>query len=60
VDKTRVRKIRLKDEECVFLYWINQSVEDRLSALEAIRAEYKWKYGDQQGFQSVYRIIKQQ
>ncbi len=61
MDKTLVRKIRIEDEKSNFLYWVKQSVEARLSALETIRAEYnQWKYDDQQGFQSVYRIIKQQ
>ena len=43
-----------------FNYWQNQSVEKRLLTLEEIRQEYNgWFYDNKQGFQRVFRIIKQ-
>lgn len=60
VDKTIVKKIRMTEETSDCSYWLNQSVEARLEALESIRDEYNnWKFHDQQRFQRVYRVIKQ-
>lgn len=60
VDKSSVKKIKLTEEPSDYSYWINQSVEARLDALELLREEFNnWKYNDQQGFQTVYRVIKQ-
>lgn len=59
MDKTIVRKGKLKEQGNDFLYWQSQSYLVRLSTLEQIRNEYNtWKYGTEQGFQRVYRIIK--
>jgi len=59
MDKTVVRKGKIKEQGNDFLFWQSQSYEKRLSAIEAIRMEYNtWKYADQQGFQRVYRIAK--
>ena len=61
IDKSTVKKIKLTDESSDYSYWINQSVEARLEALESIREEFNnWKFNDQQGFQTVYRVIKQE
>lgn len=60
MDKTVIKKIKLKDIKTDFLYWQNQPLESRLEFLEEIRQEYiKWKYGNQQRFQRVYSIVKQ-
>lgn len=60
VDKTVVKKIRMTEETSDCRYWLNQSAEARLEALESIRDEYNnWKFHDQQRFQRVYRVIKQ-
>ncbi len=43
-----------------FQYWQQQSPDNRLRTLEEIRQEYNHgRYDHQQGFQRVYRIIKQ-
>lgn len=40
-------------------YWLSQPPIARLNAVEAIRQEFHlWKYGNEPGFQRVYRIIK--
>jgi len=60
INKTIIKKIKLTNENSDHGYWINQSVESRLDALESIRDEYNnWKYNDQPRFQRVYRVIKQ-
>jgi hypothetical protein len=54
-----VHKFRTGEQPKDFVYWQTRSFEERLRALEEIRREYNaWKYHDQQGFQSVYRIAK--
>ncbi|MCX7735996.1 MAG: hypothetical protein N2319_04725 [Candidatus Kapabacteria bacterium] len=59
MDKTIVKKIKLKDKESDLNYWLSQPPEKRLEALEEIRQEYnKWKYGSEQGFQRVYKVLK--
>jgi len=60
VNRSVVRKIKLTEEGSDYHYWINQSVEARLDALESLREEFNnWKFNDQQRFQTVYRVIKQ-
>jgi len=60
VNRSMVRKLKLKEEKSDYLYWANQPVAARLGALESIREEYNnWKFHDQQRFQRVYRVIKQ-
>lgn len=59
IDRTVV-KVKLGEEKSSFKYWQTQSFEKRLEALEEIRSEYNnWKYGSQQRFQRVYRVVKQ-
>ena len=60
VNRTIANKIKLTDEGNDYHYWINQSIEARIRALETLREEYNsWKFHDQQRFQRVYRVIKQ-
>ena len=60
IDKTVVKKYLIAEQESDYVYWCKQSPQARIAALENIRTEYnKWKYNDKQGFQRVYRIIKQ-
>ena len=62
-----VRITSLSQQGNDFAYWQTQSYEKRIEALEEIRNEYKqWdnsSQGDlkhvQQGFQRVFRIVKQ-
>ncbi|MCP4702639.1 MAG: hypothetical protein GY862_38130 [Gammaproteobacteria bacterium] len=58
---TNVKKLKLEEASGDFLYWQSQPYEKRLEALETIRTEYiNWKYGVQQRFQRIYRVIKPQ
>jgi hypothetical protein len=58
IDKNAVNIVR-KGKESDLKYWLSKSPQERLEALEQIRSEYiKWKYGDDPGFQRVYRIVK--
>jgi len=51
--------IDLKSQESDFKYWQTQSYEKRLEMLEQLRKQYTiWKYGTEQGFQRVYRVIE--
>ena len=60
VDRSIVNKIKLTEERSDYSYWVNQSIEARLDALESLREDFNnWKFNDQQRFQRVYRIIKQ-
>lgn len=59
MDKTFVRKGKLKQQGNDFSFWQSQPYEIRLATIEQIRNEYNtWKYGAEQGLQRVYRIIK--
>lgn len=60
VNRSIIKKIKLTEEKSDYSYWANQSVDARFDALESIREEYNnWKFHDQQGFQRIYRVIKQ-
>ena len=60
IENTRITKIRLNEKKSDYAYWLTQSNEARINALEAIRKEYNdWKYHDRQRFQRIYRVIKQ-
>ncbi|MFA6978308.1 MAG: hypothetical protein WC209_03205 [Ignavibacteriaceae bacterium] len=53
------RVVKQNEKKDDFAFWQSQPYEKRLEALESIREEYNyWKYGNQQGFQRVYRVIK--
>ena len=59
MDKTFIRKGKLKDQGNDFEFWQSQPYETRLAVIEQIRKEYNsWKYGNEQGFQRVYKVIK--
>ncbi len=60
MDKTVIRKTKLKNLKSDFEYWQKQPLSSRLAALQEIREEYiRWKYDNRQEFQRVYSIIKQ-
>ncbi len=60
VNRSIVEKVKLAEEKSDYRYWIIQTAEARLDALESLREEFNnWKFHDQQGFQRVYRVIKQ-
>jgi hypothetical protein len=59
MDRTFVRKGKIKEQGNDFEFWQTQPYEIRLLTVEQIRQEYNtWKYGSEQRFQRVYRIIK--
>ena len=61
VNKSFVKKGKIKEQGNDFLFWSSQPYEIRLKAIEQIRKEYNtWKYGAKQRFQRVYKIIKRQ
>jgi hypothetical protein len=54
------KKYKFNEQPNDFLFWRSRSYEERLEALEQIRKEYNsWRYNAEQGFQRVYRIVKQ-
>jgi len=59
IDKSIVRKGKIKEQGNDFKFWQSQSYLVRLETVEQIRKEYNtWKYGTEQGLQRVYTIIK--
>ena len=55
-----VKKYKIGHQPNDFAYWQSKSYEQRIEALEQIRAEYNsWRYDAEQGFQRVCSIIKQ-
>ncbi len=59
MDKSFVRRGKLKDQGNDLEFWKTQSYEVRLATIEELRREYNtWKYGSEQGFQRVYRVVK--
>ena len=59
MDKTYVRKGKLKEQGNDFLFWQSQPYELRLATIEQIRHEFNiWHYGNEQGLQRVYTIVK--
>lgn len=59
MDRTVVRKGKIKEQGNDFLFWQTQSYLKRLETIEQIRQEFNlWKYGNEQGFQRVYTIVK--
>lgn len=59
LDKKRVQKYELGEEPKDVIFWRTQPYELRLAALEDIRRAYiSWKYGTEQRFQRVYRVVE--
>ncbi len=55
LDKTAVKKIKLGEEEPAYVYWLTQTAENRISAVEFLRRQVN---GTQSRLQRVYTIIK--
>lgn len=54
-----VKKRRLNEPKNDAAYWRTRAYQERIEALEQIRAEYHhWRADAQSGFQSVYSIGK--
>jgi hypothetical protein len=59
INKTTLKIVDLNSKENDFKFWQTQSIEKRLETLEQLRMQFIiWKYGSEQGFQRVYRIIE--
>lgn len=59
LDKKSVQKYELGQEPKDVIFWRTQPYALRLAALEDIRQAYiLWKYGSEQRFQRVYRVIE--
>jgi len=59
IDRNTIKIIDLNSKENDFKFWQTQPVEKRLETLEELRIQFIiWKYGTEQGFQRVYRIIE--
>ena len=55
-----IHKYKTNSQPKDIAYWKTKSYEQRLDALEQIRTEYNsWRYNAEQGFQRVYRVVKQ-
>lgn len=55
-----VKKYQMNEQPSDFAFWQTRSYAERIEALEEIRKEYnQWRYHAEQGFQRVYRVIKQ-
>lgn len=59
LDRTKIAVYKKGEEPSDVLFWLSRPPVERLLALETIRAEFnQWKYGSEQGFQRVYRVVK--
>ena len=60
VDRSAILVKNPDDKSTDFEFWQTKSYKERLQALEMLRKQYiTWKYGIEQGFQRVYRIVEQ-
>ena len=56
-----VRITKLGDDSSDIDYWISLDEIEGLKQLEELRQQYNtWKYGAEQRFQRVYRIVKRE
>lgn len=59
IDRNFVRKGKLKEQGNDFLFWQSQPYLKRLQTIEQIRIEFNiWQYGNEQGLQRIYTIVK--
>jgi len=59
MNRNTFKIIDLDSKENDFKFWQTQPIEKRLETLEELRIQHIiWKYGTEQGFQRVYRIIE--
>jgi hypothetical protein len=56
-----VKIVKMGHDDSNLIYWLSRTFTQRLEELEKLRQEVNQRiYGDQQGFQKVYRIIKRE
>ena len=58
LDRNHIAIFELGKEPKNYLFWLEQSVEKRLAALEFYRQQYHQGYGTQSRLQRVYTIIE--
>ncbi len=59
VDRSQIAVYKKGQEPSDVLFWLSRPAIERIRTLELIREEYnQWKYGTQQGFQRIYRVVK--
>ncbi len=57
-DKTAFSIHTLGQEPKAYIYWLQQTAEQRIAAIEYLREQYHTKDEIQSRLQSVYRIVK--
>ncbi|AEE52334.1 hypothetical protein Halhy_4494 [Haliscomenobacter hydrossis DSM 1100] len=56
-----VKIVKLGHDDSNLIYWLSRSFIQRLEELEKLRNEVNQRmYGNQQGFQRVYRVVKRE
>lgn len=56
-----VKIVKIGQDDSNLIYWLSLSFIQRLEELEKLRTEVNQRlYGNQQGFQRVYRVIKRE
>jgi hypothetical protein len=56
-----VKIVKVGHDDSNLIYWLSRTYIQRLEELEKLRQEVNQLiYGDQQGFQRVYRIVKRE
>ncbi len=56
-----VRIVKIGHDDSNLIYWLSRSFTQRLEELEKLRTEVNQRmYGNQQGFQRVYRVVKRE
>ena len=56
-----IKITKIGDDSSDIQYWASLDGIERLRQLEELRKNYNnWKYGIEQGFQRVYRIVKRE
>jgi hypothetical protein len=59
INRNAIKIVELNSNENDYKYWQTQPINKRLETLEELRKQFIiWKYGTEQGFQRVYRIIE--
>jgi hypothetical protein len=55
------RIVKIGHDDSNLIYWLSRSFTQRLEELEKLRTEVNQRmYGNQQGFQRVYRVVKRE
>jgi len=56
-----VKIVKIGHDDSNLIYWLSRSFIQRLEELEKLRTEVNQRmYGNQQGFQRVYRVVKRE